>query len=214
MRPSRRLEVLRVVVEKRLERLRMVVLGAQPKPIRRWEGDVCYVTLDLLNTWGNFARVFYLGCVFGAKTAGGVVIQSAQAFPSPNDAIGYVIGKWNQRATPLASGVWRRRDEPAWHVKNRLLDLAISLGFSNQATVAAALSLPSQSLDHLPTFRNFFAHRNDSTFKLAMTLSPGYGIYGVRKPSEVLMARGPRRPQPLIMDWIDEVSSVVEQLCL
>jgi len=212
MRWCRKLGSLQRVAARRLERLRQLTLGTQAAPVRRFEAEITYVVVDLLNTWANFVRSYYLSCLFRARTVNNQVIQSAVAFPDTNAALGFAVQRWNRRATPNSAGVWRRRDEPAWQDHRVLLTLSSELRLSNDPTIRAGVSLGAQVLNDLTPFRNFFAHRNAVTHRTAVTIAATYGIFA-RKPSIALTSRPLGRPQSLLLDWIDEIDIVVEYIC-
>jgi hypothetical protein len=46
-----------------------------------------------------------------------------------------------------------------------------------------------------------------------MNVSTYYSIFNVDRPSSVLLSRPLRRPQSLILDWIDEIETVTDVLC-
>jgi hypothetical protein len=82
------------------------------------------------------------------------------------------------------------------------------------AQVQAALSLQTRVFFDLPSFRNFYAHRNRESAESAILLAKrNYLIAGPNHPSDVLAEPARNRPQALILDWIDDMSAIVELLC-
>jgi hypothetical protein len=88
------------------------------------------------------------------------------------------------------------------------------IGSDNKQDVEAALSIQTRVLIDLPVFRNFFAHRNRGTREATQHVSPRYGIRPRPRPDEMLRSRALGRPQPLIQDWLDDLSTMCELLCL
>jgi hypothetical protein len=123
------------------------------------------------------------------------------------------VKKWRPKAAANASGNWRRRDEPPWHDPKLILVLARDFGFSNYSVIANTFSLGLPVFAHLPVFRNFFAHRGRGTSEAARNIAFHYSISGALRPSEILLSNAIWRPQPLILDWIDDISAVIDLLC-
>jgi hypothetical protein len=96
-----------------------------------------------------------------------------------------------------------------------LLDALDEVGSSNYAVVSAALSIPTaaQTLAHLPDFRHFYAHRGESTRRLALKHAPSYALSSRLSPTLLLHSHatvnGITRPQPVLMDWADDIRSIV-----
>jgi hypothetical protein len=90
-----------------------------------------------------------------------------------------------------------RRDEPTWHDPRTLLTLASDIGVSNLNEVQAAFSLGATYLSNLPTVRNFYAHRNDETFRKVREKAILLGLGRNIRPSEFVCTVLPSRPQNL-----------------
>ena len=175
---------------------------------------ISHVTINLLNIWSNFVRAYYLSCSFSAKSSNGVKVFPSVKFARSSDAIGRAIVKYRPAATPNSLGIWHRRDEPTWHDPAVLLTLATDVGLSNINQIVAALSLGSRVFNDLPTARNYFGHRNEGTFQAALGISTYYGIpKRGQRPATLLHTRPLGRPQPLLLEWIDDIQATVELLC-
>ena len=87
------------------------------------------------------------------------------------------------------------------------------IGCSNFIDIQAAFSIQSKVFEHLPTFRNFYAHRNDYTALKAKNIARYYTISEHNHPSNIIFSYAYGRPQILILDWIDDLKTVVEFLC-
>jgi hypothetical protein len=171
-----------------------------------------YVAIEARNTWSNFVRAFYISLADGVRLESGTV---ATVSPTrlANDAIGFAVQRWRPSRRPQANGTWHRRDEPAWHDPNTILTLCRDLAASNTADVEAAFSAGSRVFLDLPVFRNYFAHRNQETRRAALDLAPSYGVPAPLSPAEILLARALGRPQPVLVDWIDDLTFTAEYLC-
>jgi hypothetical protein len=90
--------------------------------------------------------------------------------------------------------------------------LANTLSFSNQATLDGSLSLGSRVFLDLPVVRNFFAHRNEGTQVAVEAVALQYGITAFR-PADLLLRRALKRPQTLVLDWLDDLYVTMELMC-
>jgi hypothetical protein len=81
------------------------------------------------------------------------------------------------------------------------------------ANVEAALSTGTSVFQHLPTVRNFYAHRNEETSRKALAVGVTYVIADKPAPTPMLLTPAIKRPQALMLDWIDDIETVMELLC-
>lgn len=172
------------------------------------------MVIDVLNTWANFSRAYFVSCMLGTCTVSGTRVTPRAAAGRANDAIGAAVTWVRPCAKPKFDGSWNRRDEPTWHDPRTLIDLAIHCGFSHWSDVASAFSgAQSRTFQDLPTVRNFFAHRNAETRDAAIRVGTRYGVGTVDRPSELLFAYPLGRTVPLILDWLIDVELVIKYLC-
>ena len=215
MRPHKSLIKLQKVAIKRLTRLEQLstnILSISSN--REVETLLTYITIETLNTWSNFSRSFYLSCVLSAKTVSGRRITISTTIANFNDAIGLVIPANKKRhATPNNAGIWHRRFEPTWHDPRVIMDICNQIGCSNITQIQSGFSGGLTVFNNLPTFRNFYAHRNQQTEYAAMQIASQYGISNLLKPSQILLSLPLNRSQPLLIEWIDELILTVEYLC-
>lgn len=199
---------------RQLGRLRYdVILAKGCQTSRDHESRMTFAVLNLLNSWANFVRAFYLSCAFGARTKSAIKVLPAKPFPDSNTAIGFAIKQFTPYATPNVAGIWHRRNEPPWHDPNTLLRLAKLLNLQNQAKIQAALSLNVRVFLDLPVVRNFYAHRNQGTLEAAQRMASQYGIPSNYRASQFLFTNPLKRPQPVVFEWIDELQISADYLC-
>jgi hypothetical protein len=214
MIPKKKLELLKRAVNGRFAKIQQTIdfalSSGNPKNIKL---TIAYATTEGVNTWANFSRSYYLSMVIGAVRENGKRIKLGNQPASINDAIGIAVKKWNKRAAPTNRGLWKRRDEPSWHKPNILITLAGIIQADNLAEIECAFSTQSRVFDDLPVFRNFFAHRNQSTAEATSRIAPTLGIPPNRIPEEILKSRAFDRPQPILLDWFDDLKVVCEMLC-
>lgn len=115
---------------------------------------------------------------------------------------------------PLAPAPTSRRDEPAWHDVTIFIKTCEAIRCSHLGEVQSAMSLHTRVFYDLPLFRNFYAHRNEESAIRALGLARRqYLITRARHPSEAILSPAPKRPQALLLDWLDEMEAVIDLLC-
>ena len=208
------LKHLRKSVNNNFSRIQKLVLSASSTGNQKQLNlSISYATIEGGNNWANFIRSFYLSMVIGTKRESGRKIQLGNQPASINNAIGIAVRHCRKSAIPNSRGIWRRRDEPAWFQPNILIALAKIIQADNLAELYSAFSIQTRVFADLPVFRNFFAHRNQQTAETAARKAPNYGIPSNRHPEDILMSRALGRPQPIILDWLDDLKIVCEMLC-
>ena len=216
MRPSRDLGKLRRRAVTLLGRLRAEAIPVVTDFSPHSRKIIGQVTIDLLNAWANFSRSYYLSCVLRPKRErGGRVIATAFSGSGFTDAITVAMGRHRPKRQQLPGGGWSRRDEPPWHHTAVLLTSCADLGCSNLGQIQASVSTGTAVFNHLPTFRHFFAHRNDFTVSSARSVAASYSIPSAgQHPSEILRSPPYGRPSPLLLEWIDDLQVTIELMCV
>jgi hypothetical protein len=175
---------------------------------------VAYVVVELYNCWHSVSRCLYLSSAFRARDGAGARISLTVANSADVDAaLTHAISRTRAYLLTYKSPPWGWSDEPFWAQTGVLLDAMDEIGASNRGTIATALGVPNKVLGHLPKFRHFFAHRNRQTANRLRPLISSYSISPGLRPTDALAtpASGPSgpRPQPLLLDWVDDVHNVV-----
>lgn len=212
MRPSLQLTKLEATALSYIAFLRTQAVSALLKADGPNDRVLMFVVVETHNTWALFVRSFYLSCVFSAKRRNGAIVTSL--VPAPRNTI-TAIDQAMRLLKPHAPGgaPWPRREEPPWQSLSTILQLARSFRFSNFAEITTALSYPTGVFPHLRDCRHFFSHRNEETMRVALSHSRSYGLAGLRHPKELLRAVATGRPQPIVLDWLDDISNVVGLMC-
>lgn len=212
MRPKKCLIKLQATAIKKVHRLKRL-LGSMSHPKDAPELFIANTTIETLNTWSNFSRSFYLSCALHSKAVSGNRITSILSSANINDAIGHAMRRYKHWVTPNSSGIWARRDEPTWHDQNILSSVCSHIGCSNITNIRDGLSGGQTFFSDLPTFRNFYAHRNQETELAAMNKATRYSISSTLKPSAILREFPIGETSTLLVKWLDELEFTIEYLC-
>ena len=177
---------------------------------------IAFVVIELDNLWAGVARSFFLSVAFCARDGTGNRIQLSKATKarSRDEALTHAIRRckpWRYR--PGLNGPWVWQDEPPWWKPKTLLDSIDEIGASNYQQVIAAMSASPNAFSYLHRFRNFYAHRSRET-RAAITGDlrrlqfPTTYTATIALTSPVLL-RGQIRPQPLVLDWLDDIRNTI-----
>lgn len=176
---------------------------------------VTHCIVELYNLWFGFSRNLYLSTAFAARDGSGkrIELASIATAGSVDEALTHAIRRTKPNTHKKGSPPWRWADEPSWGRTKILLDSLDEIGASNCQIVSNGLSTLTPVFAHLPRFRHFYAHRNEDTARGLEGILMNYGIAPDMHASVSLMQaaniRGVQRPQPLLLDWIDDVTNVI-----
>ena len=211
MRPVRHLEKLRKVASRRCVYLKSLVAYLRPPIGSREDRLVAYTCIEALNLWGSFSRSFYISVALGVIDCSGIRVRASSRQRAPSDAINIAVTR--MRSGRRGSGPWTQRDEPTWHDPRTLIVLFTHLSTSNLNTVQSALSYQTNVFRMLPTFRNFFAHRNEETAGKIKNRARNLGVSPTLRPCEILCTSQPGRSQHVLSDWLDDLRVVINLMC-
>lgn len=209
MRPTNHLDQLCRQASRRLLRLRSLVVTCRPPLKPEDHRALSYVTIEAWNLWAQYCRAYYLSTAFKAKDAQGSRVQRARTIASVDDALTVAIHCVRPKLRSR-SGPWSHWDEPVWQKPSHFYKALDQFTPSNLATVRAALSYQTPVFREMQAARNYFAHKSENTAKLVRSLAPGYGAPLTVRPAELLCLRGPGRPQAILVDWLDDLRTVIE----
>jgi hypothetical protein len=216
MRAVRDLRRLQAAGLGRLARLYDTADHAVSSPVGSLEREteIAYVVVELYNCWHSLSRSLFISSAFRARDGSGKRI--ALTVPESTDvdaALTHGIAKTKPWTARKKQPPWSWSDEPSWARTGVLLDCLDAIGASNRPLVTAGLSVTTKVFGHLPTFRHFFAHRNLDTVRKLRQPIASYAIAPSLRPTDALAtpASSPKglRPQPLLLDWVDDVRNVV-----
>lgn len=180
---------------------------------------IAFAVIELDNLWASVARSLYLSAAFcGVDESGARLHLSKVPTPTTTDeALTYAIRANRGKSFRKGStGPWKWRDEPQWWDPSALIRSLDCIGASNLQTVTAALNANPDVFQHLHTFRNFYAHRNRDTrerliphLRTLQFPADVTATFALASPDP--SSRDPR-PQPLLLDWLDDVRRTIALL--
>ncbi len=219
MRPTKDFNVLYRTATNRINKLRLLAQTSSLRPANEFTNsnrEISYVVIELHTAYSNFARAYFLSCILKPTTISGVKIVCNPTIGNFIDAIDASMKACRNRTWVSARGNknWTQRDEPSWHQPSILINSSQEIDCSNQTDISSAFSVPTSAFEDLTKFRNFFAHRNKNTMKIALGVASQYGISTTpNHPVKILCSPSLGRSQALILDWFDDINLVIELLC-
>ena len=180
---------------------------------------MAFVITELDNLWAGMARSFFLSVAYCARDGTGnpIRLTNATKAQNPDEALTHAIRRckpWRFRKGK--NGPWTWRDEPLWWNPKTLLDAMDEIGASNYQLVSTAMGASPNALSYLHTFRNFYAHRNRGTRARVTPELRNLNFPTTYTATAALTSPrielGLIRPQPLILDWLDEVRNTISML--
>lgn len=153
------------------------------------------VVVRLYDAWARFCRELVIVSACGnATTRSGDLLS-----PAPK-----IRGRASVIPTLIATYP-KRRYEPKWAIASECIDAAQRLKVVNLATISAALGCVSSPAKEIQTIRNFFAHRGDTTARLASD-SGRFGAPG--RPRVWGLNSYTPGGRTVMESWVEELSVV------
>ncbi len=184
---------------------RLFTLGCSVSEPRRSELlAVCVIEFD--NLIVGSLRSYLISVLRGARTTKGVRIVTSQKFAGEREIAAYVLSVVNVKQfqnlkSPQAID---RRNEQTIRDPRDTEKVLTSCAASNIGALQTAMSLNSVLFTELATIRNFYAHRNSDTWKKVKGRAAALGLGSVEHPNELITRPLPRRPVPILSEWMDE----------
>jgi hypothetical protein len=200
-------------LQKRINRLEAIagpVVGKDGSDIDR---AVSFTLVELMTSWSNFVREFYLSCAtLAPKTiSGSRVTHSKTGLNNERDALIFAIAVL--KAKTITKPRIAPLDEPTWREKRALATLSQNLGLSNNTAIVNALSYSTTFFDHAHTVRNFYAHRSEGTVVRVLDLAlRDYGLR-ISHPHALMNKIHPGRTDTILQEWLSDVRVIANTMC-
>lgn len=173
---------------------------------------MCYLSIGLCNLVSNFNKAFFLSCGRNPKGRDKKHSLSLHRFTTDDKLLEIIIKKYKPSAAPKANGSWSKKDEPSryeiQHVEYGLL--TIGSRKINDLYIVQGMNLSIHT--NLPTFRNFYAHKNLKTQSSVREILPSLAIPDLH-PSLALLQPPNGRSVSLMMNWLDDFDVMIPILC-
>ena len=227
VRPTRDLGRLQEAGLQRVGRLRAHVETVVQKGGDGREGDfasgldsgIAVAIIEMDNLWAGVARSLFLSTAFRGRDAEGrPVTLGIPRAQTTDEALGHAIKRCKKDVYDAKEGVgpWGVGDEPAWGRTRNLLAALDAIGASNYERVSGALSLTPRVFAYVHVFRNFYAHRGKDGRMQVEGVVRAHQLPTSYTPTRALVsavpAQGGVRPQPLVLDWLDQLRGTIELL--
>jgi len=218
VRRSRRLGKLEGALGRRLYRLQNISAGIARSFTPDANRAAGFVVIEAQNAWANFCREYYLSCVLlrPHTLAGSVVLHGASALNTERDALLFSIRHLNpnQKSRALRASGSLARYEPAWHQRNCLLRLSLHLSTTNQTQIQNALSYPTTFFSDMPVVRNFYCHRNISTYSRVKNMATrNYGMRDIKHPVFLVNEMSIGGTQTILCEWLQDMRAIANTCC-
>ena len=166
--------------------------------------QMCVIRLH--DAWHRFCRELILSSAGGKTvTSSGVRLALSPKVNNSSEVLPFLQRHYRRP-------IWW---EPTWHDPTKCLDAAFKLDVSNYANVFAGLSLSfngSNPAAQLTIVRNYFAHRNQSTYHTIITTARSLSLVPVPPPYEIVTSIVPPGV-PLFSQWTARLS-IMAQLAI
>lgn len=203
MHKERRLKDLGARSQRRAERLRNSAQVLRPPLDAREKAAASFLVIEAVTLWANFGRSYFLSCALGTKSPdGGWLGIGVPRFTDEKTALRFVA----QREATTSRG------EPIWHDFAAFGRVMTRLGPTDPTRLLTALGYQSTVFRDLTPCRNFFAHRTLSTARKVKNVARRNGVNPALPASEVVCSNASGRPQALLVDWLDDLATIIELL--
>jgi hypothetical protein len=200
-------------VQYRLKRIKnhFASISGRPETDRNLVITTCVVELD--NTAICTLREFTVSSLRRARTVRGHRISVNRRFGPETEIAAYVLSvvnivKYNrQRPTSL-----KRDEEQTIRDPKDTEKILISCAATNLPSLQKALALNVGIFRDIPTVRNFYAHRNENTWRKVRDKARAMGVGPVRHPDDFVQSSISGRPVSVFEDWLAEAELFFDEL--
>lgn len=184
-----------------LERALLHTIGGADDP------TLTHVIVEIDNIYIEGLRAVTMASMGDAKLRSGGRSKPTQRFRTQGEAGAFLLATLNPRAYQNKGSPHSvdRRLEPTIRRPSDVVRVLSQLQTRNISSVRSAAAYPATFLDLLPTFRNFFAHRNQDTTMKVKNKIRNLGIPANDHPAKLLFKPIPDRPVRVCEDWFNEL---------
>lgn len=213
MRPVSDLAKLNSSFGFRLLRIRRLYANANSNVEPHRSELLAVSVIELDNLVLSSLRVLAISSLRSARTASGHRVTVTRPFGDEREIGAFVLSvlsspTYNRMNHPSHIS---RADEPTVRDPRDTAKVFRACGASNLASLQNALALNTTLFSDLGTMRNFYAHRNQDTWRKVLTKGQAMGIFGARHANDIVTNGVPGRPVTVFEDWLDDAELFFEE---
>lgn len=158
-------------------------------------------------------RVLTISTLSGARTATGKRIKLTKKFTHEEEVGAFVLSVLSVKAYERLKYPTRigKRDEPVVRDPRETAKVFAAVGATNLGSLENALALNTTLFTDLGTIRNFYAHRNQDTWRKVRTKGQAMGIFRAVHANDIVTASVPGRSVSVFQDWLDDAEVFFEE---
>jgi len=214
LRPVSDLSKLHDAVNSRLRRLRRCYnAGADPAAGR--PELVPHSVIELDNLVLSAMRVLLISSIRNTRTLSGARVRSSVLLRGEGEIAAFMLSVLNNKTfarlgSPIQIHRWQ---EPTVRDPRELERVFSAANLTNTPSLQNALALNTTLFSSLATFRNFYAHRNEDTWRKARRKAIDMGVYASGSVDDFVKSFVPGRAVRIYEDWLDDAELFFEEAC-
>jgi hypothetical protein len=166
-----------------------------------------YVVIEAGTLWLEYSKSYFFCSALRAADQHGARITHQEVFRNREEALGFAVRV--ARPDVRQTSNFSFRQHPDWRSPGVIRKLLRTMRASSVGAWELGMGVQSRVTADLPTMRNFFAHKNREASDRARALRRHYGLTQNLSPWELLSAVPPQSQQPLVREWLDDLSAMI-----
>lgn len=208
MRPSGDYSKVTSTALARCSRLLYIAHGLPSSRTPDAERLASYLIIESFSCWSGLNRSAFLSCAMGARHPVHGRIRTPHGILNAQEALDRAV--WFKDARKAGqSRRWSHRDEPGWGDQRAVSAAFAKLDPTNLGDLRSAWSVPTDVMNDLPTFRNYYAHKSQESAEKVSRLLPKYGVPSGKNPTQALLHRNPFHSTPMLLNWLYDLRNVI-----
>lgn len=213
MRPVSDLRKLHSSFSYRLLRLRRLYAVAVEVAEPRRSELLAVSVIELDNLVLSSLRALTISSLRAARTAMGNRVAVARRFGDEEEVSAFMLSVLSTFTYKRLKSPARvaRKHEPTVRDPRDTAKVFIASGASNLRSLQNALALNTTLFNDLGTLRNFYAHRNQDTWRKARNKAQAMGIFSAKHANDIITSGLPGRAVSVFEDWLDDAELFFEE---
>ncbi len=214
MRAASDLRKLHSAVQYRINRIKYRYISVLKGPKENHDLLIAYCVIELDNMAISTLREFTVSCLNRARTLNGHRITINKSFNNEKEISAFILSiintvKYGKIGAPKLID---RDKEPTVRDPKDIEKILSTCNASNLPSLRTAISLNTGIFRDLATLRNFYAHRNEDTWKKVRNKARDIGVSPIQHPDEIVQATILGRPVSIFEDWLAEAAIFFDEL--